>query len=142
MAQALTRCSAPSLLVAEPRKVLPSMAICGTPRASLSACIHSRKQAGKVCGGVELVVTDPGRFRSYRAGVELLAAVRALAPEVFAWRRAPYEFVADRPAIDLLFGSARERLALEAGRPAAAIARAWEAEEDDFRRRRGDILLY
>ena len=50
--------------------------------------------------------------------------------------------IADRPAIDLLFGGDRERLALEAGRSAAAITRDWEAEEDEFRRRRRPFLLY
>ena len=50
--------------------------------------------------------------------------------------------MADRPAIDLLFGSDRERLGLEAGVPAAELARAWEPEEGAFRTRRRDFLLY
>jgi uncharacterized protein YbbC (DUF1343 family) len=100
------------------------------------------KFAGRDCGGVQLHVTDRAAFRPVRTGLAVLAALRDLSGERFAWRAEPYEFVADPPAIDLLFGSSRERLALEAGRPPAEIARAWEAEEDDFRRRRGDILLY
>jgi uncharacterized protein YbbC (DUF1343 family) len=100
------------------------------------------KFAGRDCGGVQLHVTDRAAFRAVRTGLAVLAALRDLSGERFAWRTEPYEFVADRPAIDLLFGSSRERLALEVGRPAAEIARAWEAEEDDFRRRRSEVLLY
>jgi uncharacterized protein YbbC (DUF1343 family) len=100
------------------------------------------KFAGRDCGGVQLHVTDRAAFRPVRTGLAVLAALRELSGERFAWRTEPYEFVADRPAIDLLFGSARERLALEAGRPVAEVARAWEAEEDDFRRRRSNVLLY
>ena len=100
------------------------------------------KFAGQPCGGVQLHVTDREAFRPVRTGLAVLSALRALAGERFAWRTEPYEFVADRPAIDLLFGSARERLALEAGCPAADIARAWETEEADFRERRREVLLY
>jgi uncharacterized protein YbbC (DUF1343 family) len=103
-----------------------------------------QKQAGKVCGGVELVVTDPHQFRSYRAGVELLAAARAVGPEVFAWRTAPYEFVADRPAIDLLARSPACREAIESGRREDLLAwfATWEAGEAAFRAECAGILLY
>jgi uncharacterized protein YbbC (DUF1343 family) len=100
------------------------------------------KFAGRDCGGVQLHVTDREAFRPVRTGLAVLAALRELSGERFAWRTEPYEFVADRPAIDLLFGGARERLALEAGRTAGETARAWEAEEEGFRRRRQEILLY
>ena len=51
-------------------------------------------------------------------------------------------FVTDRPAIDLLFGSDRERLALDAGQSWQDIAAAWEPEETAFRDRRRPYLLY
>ncbi len=108
--------------------------------ASFRPTFH--KFAGQVCGGVQLHVTDRVTFRPVRTGLAVLAALRDLSGERFAWRSEPYEFVADRPAIDLLFGSDRERRALEAGRPAAEIARAWEGEEDAFRQRRREFLLY
>jgi uncharacterized protein YbbC (DUF1343 family) len=100
------------------------------------------KFAGRTCGGLQLHVTDRKTFQPVRTGLAVLAALRDLSGPEFAWRREPYEFVADRPAIDLLFGGGRERLALEAGRPARAIAAAWEAEEEAFRRCRRDFLLY
>ena len=100
------------------------------------------KFAGQVCGGVQLHVTDRRAFRPVRTSLALLAALRELSGERFGWRTEPYEFVADRPAIDLLFGSDRERCGLEAGALAAELARAWEAEEEAFRRRRREFLLY
>jgi uncharacterized protein YbbC (DUF1343 family) len=100
------------------------------------------KFGGQTCGGVELHVLDRAAFQPVRTGLAVLAALRDLSGDRFAWRREPYEFIADRPAIDLLFGSDRERTALEAGRPARDIAREWEAEEAAFRDRRRAFLLY
>jgi uncharacterized protein YbbC (DUF1343 family) len=100
------------------------------------------KFAGETCGGVQIHVLDRKAFQPVRTGLAVLAALRELSGEHFAWRREPYEFVADRPAIDLLFGSDRERLALEAGRHPRDITRAWEAEEKAFRQRRIPYLLY
>jgi uncharacterized protein YbbC (DUF1343 family) len=101
-----------------------------------------QKFAGQDCGGVQLHVTDRAAFRPVRAGLALLAVLRELSGTRFAWRTEEYEFVADRPAIDLLFGSARERLALEAGRSWRDIAAEWEPEEAAFRERRQAHLLY
>lgn len=101
-----------------------------------------QKFAGQLCGGVQLHVRDRAAFRPVRTGLALLAVLRDQSSGHFAWRTEPYEFVADRPAIDLLFGSDRERLSLEAGAPWRDLAKKWEAEEDDFRRRRVPFLLY
>ncbi len=100
------------------------------------------KFAGQNCGGLQLHVVDRATFQPVRTGLAVLAALRELAGGAFAWRREPYEFVADRLAIDLLFGSPRERLALEQGRAPRDIAQAWEAEEEAFRQRQREFLLY
>jgi uncharacterized protein YbbC (DUF1343 family) len=101
-----------------------------------------QKFAGRLCGGVQLHVLDRRLFQPVRTGLAVLAAIRELAGARFDWRREPYEFVTDRLAIDLLLGSARERLALEAGKSLSEITAAWEAEEQHFRRRRAPHLLY
>jgi uncharacterized protein YbbC (DUF1343 family) len=99
------------------------------------------KFAGQVCGGVQLHV--PGEyFLPVRTSLHLLHAMREQSPERFEWRRETYEFVSDRLAIDLLFGSDRERIALERGDTPEAIAEAWLAEEEEFYRRRQAYLLY
>lgn len=103
-----------------------------------------QKHAGALCGGVAIAVTDPAAFRPYRTGVELLAALRDSSPSEFAWRRAPYEFVADRPAIDLLTGGEECRRAIESGdRDAlAAWIGSWAADERAFRAERRAALIY
>ncbi len=101
-----------------------------------------QKFAHERCGGVQLHVTDREAFQPVRTGLAVLAAMRELSGERFDWRRSPYEFVSDRLAIDLLFGGDGERLALEAGQSPEQIARAWEPEEQAFRRRRHEFLLY
>jgi uncharacterized protein YbbC (DUF1343 family) len=101
-----------------------------------------QKFTGKTCAGVQLHVTDRNAYRPVRTSVALLAAVYDQSPDAFAWRRETYEFVSDRPAIDLLFGSDHERKALEAGVSPREICREWEAEEEAFRRRRRPYLLY
>jgi uncharacterized protein YbbC (DUF1343 family) len=103
-----------------------------------------QKHVGAVCRGVEMFVTDPDVFRPYRTGVELLWALRAEDPERFAWRHAPYEFVIDQPAVDLLAGTDTLRLALDAGDRAALDAwiATWPADEAAFRAEREDALLY
>lgn len=101
-----------------------------------------QKHAGRVCGGVEQVVTDPSALPAFRAGCELLDALRNVAPEAFEWRREAYEFVRDRPAIDLLVGGPELRELLEAGEDWREWAGEWSAEEDGFRDERRDVLLY
>ncbi len=100
------------------------------------------KHAGQRCHGVELHVTDPAAFRPFRAGVACVLHARAQDPRAFRWRTEPYEFVADVPAFDLLCGSARERLAIEAGASLRDLARAWAPEERAFARRRAPFLRY
>jgi uncharacterized protein YbbC (DUF1343 family) len=104
-----------------------------------------QKHRGQVCGGVELVVTDAAPFRSYHTGVALLATVHRLAPDLFAWREAPYEFVTDRPAIDLLTGGPECRERIESGAGLKGLAdwiAGWDADEAAFRAEREEILLY
>jgi uncharacterized protein YbbC (DUF1343 family) len=101
-----------------------------------------QKHRGEVCAGVETVVTDRRAFRPYRTGIELLAAFREAAPAVFAWREAAYEFVADRPALDLLTGGEACRRALESGRGLTDWIASWAADEETFREERRGVLLY
>ncbi|MGD2113638.1 MAG: DUF1343 domain-containing protein [Acidobacteriota bacterium] len=104
-----------------------------------------QKHAGAVCGGVELVITDPARLRPYRAGVHLIAALAEAAPEAFGWRSEPYEFVRDRPAIDLLTGAGALRRALESGdatRQIGVWVDSWAGDEEAFRAERREALLY
>jgi uncharacterized protein YbbC (DUF1343 family) len=101
-----------------------------------------QKHAGEVCSGVEILVTDRSAFASLRAGVELLQCFCEVAPDAFEWRSETYEFVADRPAIDLLSGSDELRLALDAGTGPSNWLESWHGDEAEFRRERDEVLLY
>jgi uncharacterized protein YbbC (DUF1343 family) len=100
------------------------------------------KHAGSPCHGAELVVHDADAFRPFRTGLACVTEARAQAPERFAWRTEPYEFVEGVLAFDLLCGSDRERRAIEAGASAAELARAFAPEERAFARRRRPYLRY
>ncbi len=131
----------------DPLRVAGALAARLGPDAGLAAIPtffrpQFQKHAGGRCGGVELVVTDRDRLRPLRAGVELLAALAEAAPEAFGWREAPYEFVADRPAIDLLTGSEACRRALEGDGDLAPWLATWPAAEAAFLEARRPALLY
>ncbi len=99
-----------------------------------------QKHRGEICGGVELVVLDRQAFRSYRTGVEMLDVAARMG--ALDWRTAPYEFVEDIPAIDLLTGGTECRKAIESGVGLADWMAAFVAEEEAFRVERREILLY
>ena len=101
-----------------------------------------QKHVGQVCAGVQPHPIDPTAFRPVALYTALIAAARAQDPGRFAWRTETYEFVDDPIAIDLLYGSDRERLAIEAGVAPAEIASAWAPDEAAFRERRRPFLLY
>ena len=103
-----------------------------------------QKHAGRTCGGVQVLVSDPQVFEPLRCGVELLAALRWQMGDAFAWRAEAYEFVTDRPAIDLLAGGPVLRRALDAGdRPALDdwIA-GWARHSEQFAEASRAIHLY
>jgi uncharacterized protein YbbC (DUF1343 family) len=100
------------------------------------------KHASLSCGGVQIHVTDRRAFRPYRTGVALLVALKAAAGGAFAWRRAPYEFVTDVPAIDLLTGGDEIRRGVEEGASVAELAATWAEGERSFAALRRDHQLY
>ena len=94
------------------------------------------------CGGVQLHVTDPERFKPYLTGLALIATARRLYPGAFAWRNPPYEFETKRLPIDLLLGSDRVRRQIERGFPLSEIEASWRGGLGAFRQARRKFLLY
>jgi len=101
-----------------------------------------QKHAGAVCGGVEVVVGDAAVLPAYRTGVEVLEALFELSRGEAFWRAESYEFVRDRPAVDLLAGSDALRRGLESGAGCGEWRATWAADEAAFRQRRAGCLLY
>ena len=82
-----------------------------------------QKHAKKICGGVQIHVSDRQLFRPYETYLALIAFARALSLEGFRFRTERYEFVDTIPAIDLLTGSAAARQALEGGDDPLSVAK-------------------
>jgi uncharacterized protein YbbC (DUF1343 family) len=100
------------------------------------------KWAGRVCGGVQVHVTDVRRFKPYLAAVAVIAGARRLGRRRFQWRRPPYEFEHRRLPIDILFGTDTIRRAIEARRSLTDIERAWQPALRRWLRTREGFLAY
>ncbi len=74
-----------------------------------------QKHAGQPCAGVQVHVTDSLSFQPYATYLRMLGAVLPSVPTGERWRSEVYEFVSDRPAIDLLTGGPEFRQAVDAG---------------------------
>jgi uncharacterized protein YbbC (DUF1343 family) len=100
------------------------------------------KHAGRSCGGVQVHVTDARAFLPLRTGVALLQALWYTPGNRLSWRREPYEFVSDRPAIDLLAGGAWLRDGIESDAPLDDLCGWWARDERSFRERSEPAWLY
>jgi len=88
---------------------------------------------GKTLSGVELIVTDPRAFRPVRTAVEILVAVRKLAPGLLT---------IDGAALDRDWGTDSLRRGLADGLDADAILRRWEPATRAFEAARQRYLIY
>ena len=100
------------------------------------------KFAGQRCGALQLHVTDRRLFAPYRTGIAVLVAVKSIWPEAFAWRVEPYEFRSDVPAIDLLTGTPRVRMAIESGADLDTVLQIACSGTDAYNDGRDRALLY
>lgn len=74
-----------------------------------------QKWHGRFCNGVRWVVEDVQAFRPYLTGLAFVWLLKKMyGGRGFELRTAPYEFVTNRPAIDLLTGSAAFREGISA----------------------------
>ena len=101
-----------------------------------------QKHAGQLCGGVELHIQDRNALESVLLGLVVIEAAMRCNPDAFAWRTETYEYVDDPIAIDLLFGSAEGRVALESRVSLRELTKSWEAPRLDWLAKRARCLLY
>lgn len=100
------------------------------------------KWAGRLCGGVQLHVTDRGRFKPFLSGLALLAVAQRQAPRSFAWRQPPYEFESRRLPIDILLGTDLIRQGLQRNTALATLERRWRPALSAWMRSRRPFLMY
>jgi uncharacterized protein YbbC (DUF1343 family) len=102
------------------------------------------KWKGKCCGGVALHVVDPPAVRSVAMILHILAAVHRLWPRDFAWLPPPYEYEREKMPIDILYGSARlrEALDLDSTKPSDSLAELSVVDEAAWWQRVQPYVLY
>ena len=135
-------CGAPFLNPSQIVDALNKESLAGVSFKPVSFKPTFDKWQGEQCGGVELHITDRAVFQPVRTSLALLYNLREHSGKHFAWRTAPYHFVKDKLAIDLLLGSDRERMQMQAGMPWRDIIAEWEEEEADFLFHRKPFLIY
>lgn len=101
-----------------------------------------QKHAGRMCGGVQLHVSDTEAFEPIRTAVALLSVAKELAPTAFAWRTPPYEYEEVLPPIDMLWGHNGLRTGVESGATVDEIMRGVDQELADFADNVARFLLY
>lgn len=106
-----------------------------TPQAIPAA--PDPKFPGVRCQGVALRIIDPRNFEALRTGLAAIETLRSLYPRSFRWVRDGREYW-----IDVLLGSRRPRLALEAGVPLEDILERERSSVESFLRERERHLLY
>ena len=109
---------------------LHALALPGVRARPLTFRPTFQKHAGKVCGGVQVHVTDAASFRPVATYLALVAAAHHQAPERFVFRTEMYEFRDDVPAFDLLTGSAEARERILRGAPLRDVAEAVSAVDE------------
>jgi uncharacterized protein YbbC (DUF1343 family) len=100
------------------------------------------KHQGERCHGIQIHLRDARRVQAVRLGVAAIVHARAQDPARFRWRTEKYEFVEDKPAIDLLTGSPSFRARVEQGASVDELCSAWDVERAAFARERERFLLY
>jgi uncharacterized protein YbbC (DUF1343 family) len=99
------------------------------------------KFKGAHCNGVQVHVYHASEVRSYALYLRAIAWISRHARE-FAWRTEPYEYVRDRPAIDLLTGGPEYRAVASSESALEDYLRAGDAQLEEFAQRRKAWLLY
>lgn len=100
------------------------------------------KWVGELCGGVQVHVTDRGRFKPFLAGVAILKAAMELGGAKFSWRQPPFEYEWQKLPIDILCGTDRVRLKLESGESLRDIEEYCAADVARFEPLRQEYLRY
>lgn len=99
------------------------------------------KHAGKLCGGVQIHVTDRRCFHATLTGVAVLKAFRRL-DRRFCWKKPPYEYEYRKMPIDILAGGPRLREMVDRDAPIRNFRDWFSSDEKMFRAKiRAERLL-
>jgi uncharacterized protein YbbC (DUF1343 family) len=91
-----------------------------------------QKHTGQLCGGAQIYVTDRKRFKPFKTGVAIIKAVHKLNPELFTWKRPPYEYEKHKLPIDILTGTDKLRRYIEKDASLELMEEWWKEESRKF----------
>ncbi len=100
------------------------------------------KWQGRLCGGLQLHVTEPRIFKPYVTTLALLQELLALYPGQCSWSDPPYEYETVRMPIDIIAGDRGIREALERQRPVDELESSWQADLQAFAQQARNYHLY
>jgi uncharacterized protein YbbC (DUF1343 family) len=100
------------------------------------------KYQGEVCGGFQLQVTDPARFKTLRASLAVLSAINRVHPGLCRLRKPPYEYEYEKRPLDLILGDPNAADLLQKGAFALELEQAWQTGLAKWRTRITPHLLY
>jgi uncharacterized protein YbbC (DUF1343 family) len=101
-----------------------------------------QKLSGERCRGLCLHPVDAPGVRSYRLTLALIGAVARCWPGEFRWREPPYEYEDRLMPFDILTGSDRARVAIDAGLTTTGLEELCEVDEVWWARESGMYRLY
>lgn len=99
-----------------------------------------QKQAGKVCGGFQIHVTDTKKFKPWRAGQFLLRELYHHLDADFEWKEPPYEYNYEQKPIDIINGTDTLRHWVQ-NNDSIEMLNSFE-ELDDHRQKLNEIKIY
>lgn len=97
---------------------------------------------GKVCGGVQIHVTNIEDFKPYLTALALIAAIKQLYPDNFEWKQPPYEYEYEKLPIDLLIGDQKIRKKLDSVKKINELEENWNPTLKKFLEIRNNYLIY
>ncbi|HEX9827098.1 MAG TPA: DUF1343 domain-containing protein [Flavobacteriaceae bacterium] len=99
-----------------------------------------QKQADKVCGGIQIHVTDKSTYKPWRVGQLLMRELYHYLGEDFQWKKPPYEYNYTQQPIDIINGTDKLRDWVENNGPIEGLD---ELEDlKDYKFRLNEIKIY
>jgi uncharacterized protein YbbC (DUF1343 family) len=128
------------------QEVADSMNALHLPGVTFSARTYpilptGRKFGGQTINGVVLKVTDRNTYRPVATSMRLIAMIRKIHPNDFAWRSSKNAEGKESFSLDRLTGSSRIRGAIEGGTLDTLLAE-WDRDAEKFREMRKPYLIY
>jgi uncharacterized protein YbbC (DUF1343 family) len=100
-----------------------------------------QKHAQTTCGGFQIHITDPQKFRPWTLG-QLLCYEFYHSLKNFEWNTKPYEYEFERPAIDMINGTSKIRQWIEEKGAFENITKIEKEGMENYFKQREQVLLY